>query len=254
MIYPRLLLARDLLSSDGVIFISIDDSEADNLKKICDEVFGHSNHVETFYMQVRYGQKSLNEKDVFQRVIEQVLLYAKNKQDFVPNKPYEDYDLSKFCNEITELAPGRNINLGGRVVTVFYPGEFKIEKHSTGRIGLLKDTWASGSVLKGNTSGKFFDQYLSGRKEIDGVGCLYKVPGIGDDGIGYRYFTGPKRENATKGQFYSGVPLTRIAEIESGGSRKYKPIVNFHDYSGAFGNIRHEGDVNFGAGKKPVVC
>lgn len=48
MIYPRLTLARNLLSDDGVIFISIDDNEQANLKKICDEIFGASNHCGTF--------------------------------------------------------------------------------------------------------------------------------------------------------------------------------------------------------------
>ena len=48
MMFPRLLLARDLLSDDGVIFISIDDNEVANLKKICDEVFGESNFVANF--------------------------------------------------------------------------------------------------------------------------------------------------------------------------------------------------------------
>lgn len=43
MMYPRLKLAKDLLTSDGVIFISIDDNELDNLKKVCDEIFGESN-------------------------------------------------------------------------------------------------------------------------------------------------------------------------------------------------------------------
>lgn len=43
MIYPRLKLAKDLLSDDGVIFISIDDNEQENLKKICDEIFGAFN-------------------------------------------------------------------------------------------------------------------------------------------------------------------------------------------------------------------
>ena len=47
MIYSRLLLARNLLADDGVIFISIDDNEQANLKKICDEVFGESNFVNT---------------------------------------------------------------------------------------------------------------------------------------------------------------------------------------------------------------
>ena len=48
MIYPRLKLAKDLLSDDGVIFISIDDNEVDNLKKICNEVFGSSNFIGCF--------------------------------------------------------------------------------------------------------------------------------------------------------------------------------------------------------------
>lgn len=252
MIYPRLQLARDLLNDEGVIFISIDDNEYMNLQKICDEVFGVENRLETFHIQVRFTQKSLNEKDDFQKVIEQVLIYAKSKRDFTPSKPCEEYSLEKFNTEIIELTSGQKIELGGKLVTIFKPGEYEIKQHNSGRIGLLKATWASGSVLKGNTSGKFFDKYLSSRKDTDGVGCLYKVSDIGDDGIGYRYFTGPKKEKTTKGQFYSGVPLKRIEEIQLGESRKYKPIVNYYDYSGDFGNIRHEGEMNFGAGKKPL--
>src|SRR5205814_2946991 len=47
MMYPRLYLARNLLRDDGVIFISIDDNESDNLRKICNEIFGEENHIET---------------------------------------------------------------------------------------------------------------------------------------------------------------------------------------------------------------
>lgn len=53
MIYPRLMLARSLMSADGVIFISIDDHEQDSLRKICDEVFGRSNFVGQFIWQRR---------------------------------------------------------------------------------------------------------------------------------------------------------------------------------------------------------
>jgi len=250
--YPRLKIARNLLSDDGVIFISIDDNEQANLKLLCDEIFGEGNFVDVFYIQVRYANKSLNEKDDFQKLIEQVLVYAKSGRDFVPNKPFEEYDIEKFCNEIIEDEQGETITLGGKTVTVFKPGQFRIIQHPHGKIGLLKDTWASGSVLAGNTSGKFFDNYIGPRKDIDGLGCLYKVEGIGEDGLGYRYFTGPKKKNATKGQFYSGVPLNRVQELEDGGSKKYKPIVNFYDMSGDFGNIRHEGGVDFRAGKKPT--
>lgn len=251
MIYSRLMLSRNLLAEDGVIFISIDDNEYDNLKKVCDEVFGASNYVETFYLQVRFASKSLNEKDNFQKLMEQVLIYAKDKKSFTPSKPYDDYDLSKFCWGIKELGNGHKMVLGGKKVTLFKPGEYEILSVDYS-IDALKETWASGSVLKGNTSGKFFDKQLSSRVSEDGYGCLYKVEGIGEDGIGYRYFTGPKKAGATKGKFYSGVPLVRREEIAKGECRKYRPIINYYDYSGDFGNISHEGGVTFRSGKKPV--
>ena len=58
MIYSRLMLARNLLADDGVIFISIDDNEQENLKKICDEIFGGSNFVGALVRMVMEGGKS----------------------------------------------------------------------------------------------------------------------------------------------------------------------------------------------------
>ena len=251
MMYPRLKLARNLLTDDGVIFISIDDNEYFNMKRICDEIFGDNNYIDTFFIQVRYTNKSLNEKDDFQKVMEQVLLYSKNKRKFKPKKPVEEYDISKFKYYINEIEPGETTILGGKKVEIFKPGQYEINEGKSSLNG-LKATWASGSVLKGNTSGKFFDLYLSSRKPIDGLNVLYKVYGIGEDGLGYRYFIGPKKENATKGQFYSGIPLDRLEQIKLGHSYKEKPIVNYYDFSGDFGNIRNEGNVDFRSGKKPV--
>lgn len=76
MLYPRLRIAKDLLTSDGVIFISIDDNEAVNLKKICDEIFGESNFVAQLGVQLNPRGRNL---DVFiARTFEYVLVYAKN--------------------------------------------------------------------------------------------------------------------------------------------------------------------------------
>ena len=60
MMYPRLKLAKDLLSEDGVIFISIDDNEVDNLRKICDEIFGESNFVASFVWEKKKKPSFLN--------------------------------------------------------------------------------------------------------------------------------------------------------------------------------------------------
>ncbi len=60
MIYPRLKVAKDLLSDDGVIFISIDDCEQNNLKKICDEIFGGDNFVSNFIWKSRQNKDNRN--------------------------------------------------------------------------------------------------------------------------------------------------------------------------------------------------
>ena len=75
MIYPRLKVARDLLSEDGVIFISIDDNEVENLKKVCDELFGSSN----FIIQIAW-RRTDNQSNIGMtaRVKEYVLVYAKH--------------------------------------------------------------------------------------------------------------------------------------------------------------------------------
>lgn len=75
MIYPRLRIAKDLLSDDGVIFISIDDNEQENLKKICSEVFGTQNFVGCIILQTATD----NNPRQISTEHEYVLCYAKNK-------------------------------------------------------------------------------------------------------------------------------------------------------------------------------
>ena len=76
MIYSRLMVARSLLTEDGVIFISIDDNEFSNLKTICDEVFGESNFVSKFDWRKKTGANDAKDIAV---VTETILLYAKNR-------------------------------------------------------------------------------------------------------------------------------------------------------------------------------
>ena len=77
MIYERLLVARSLLTNDGVVFISIDDNEIDNLKKICDEIFGSSNFIDIFNWAKTETPENLSKKS--KQIIEYVLCYQKNK-------------------------------------------------------------------------------------------------------------------------------------------------------------------------------
>lgn len=84
MMYPRLILQQKLLSEDGAIFISIDDNELTNLKTICDEIFGFSNFVGI----ISWFKKSSpsNDAKFFSNDVEYILVYAKNKNIWRPNR------------------------------------------------------------------------------------------------------------------------------------------------------------------------
>ena len=81
MIYSRLMLARNLLTDDGVIFISIDDNEQENLKKCCDEVFGGQNFVAQLVWERAFSPK--NDARFVSNSHDYVLMYAKNITQFI---------------------------------------------------------------------------------------------------------------------------------------------------------------------------
>ena len=89
MIYPRLKVARDLLTEDGVIFISIDDNEVENLRSVCDEIFGESNFLANIVWQKIHSIK--NDAKYFSENHEYGIIYAKNidniKLHLLPRTP-----------------------------------------------------------------------------------------------------------------------------------------------------------------------
>ena len=108
MIYPRLKLARDFLSDDGAIFISIDDNEVENLKKVCDEIFGENNFIASFPWRKRTAKTDV--PFGVSQDYEQIICYAKSQSfqasiqgkerkyyetpDF-PGRPWRVHDLTK---------------------------------------------------------------------------------------------------------------------------------------------------------------
>jgi adenine-specific DNA-methyltransferase len=82
MIYPRLKLARTLLREDGVIFISIDDNEVINLRKVCDEIFGGTNFVATVIWQKVFSPK--NSARHFSEDHDYIVVYARNAETWTP--------------------------------------------------------------------------------------------------------------------------------------------------------------------------
>ena len=84
MMYPRLKLARNLLRDDGSLFLSIDDNEIDNIKKICCEVFGDSNFITTIIWQKVYAPK--NSARHFSTDHDYILVFSKNADLWIPNQ------------------------------------------------------------------------------------------------------------------------------------------------------------------------
>ena len=111
MMYPRLKLARNLLSKDGIIFISIDENEIFNCKKLCDEVFGENNYITAF--TVENNPKGRKNSKFVSVSCEYCLAYAKdiNNSYFVENIP-------KDASEMTEDKDGNFVHNSGKRVVV----------------------------------------------------------------------------------------------------------------------------------------
>jgi len=147
MMYPRLKLARDLLSDDGVIYISIDDNEVHNLRKICDEVFGEDNFIAQFVWIKK--KKGSHLSKTTRSMTEYILCYSKTVgnielygEDAYSNK---QQPLAKRTNSIKQLIFPRNV-----VKTTLSDGVYKANKYGEGTSALTfkNDIIVSNGVVK----------------------------------------------------------------------------------------------------------
>ena len=122
--YPRLVLARDLLTDDGVIFISIDDNECHNLKLLCDDIFGEENFIaEILREAIRGGSKSKNIRNVH----DYILCYARKIDDVSFGGIEKDGITLDLEDEHGKYAKGRELNKWGAgsrredSPTMYYP-------------------------------------------------------------------------------------------------------------------------------------
>lgn len=246
MMYSRLKLARNLLSEDGVIFISIDDNELANLKKICDEIFGEKNFETDFHIKVRHERRILREDIRYQLVMEHILCYRKST--------YNPSRLPKVENENTEYI--YNIEILGQPDEILNIGGYQIEKYSNTKYkileskeGILKKYSIRGSLIsqKGSAS-EFYEMHLRKRKSQDGLGTMYKVIGMGinGDGLGYRYICQPNSEKIKNGFYFQGRPL-----VEK--DNKGLPHPNFYDFVIESNNVGKEANIEYKNGKKPLA-
>lgn len=123
MMYPRLKVARDLLSDDGIIFISIDDNEVDNLKKVCNEIFGERNFVAQIIWERAYAPINLMKH--FSTSHDYILCYAKNidllvcngiPRSLAANERYSNPD-----NDPRGVWKPSDLSVGPAVIENIYP-------------------------------------------------------------------------------------------------------------------------------------
>lgn len=108
--YPRLILARDLLADDGAIIISIDDNEYSNLKLVCDEIFGEENNIANIVWKRKRGRD--NSAKWFSKSHEYAMVYSKNKESFYTNKLDLDENTLKEYKNPDNDSRGRYRKLG----------------------------------------------------------------------------------------------------------------------------------------------
>jgi adenine-specific DNA-methyltransferase len=146
MMYERLVIARDLLIDDGVIFMSIDDNEVHNLRKIADEIFGENNFIEIFNWVKTETPANLSKKS--KKVIEYILCYQKNNNEIkfkgVKKDSISSNGLLNQTNSISILRFPKNI-----VRTSIENGTIKAGQYGTDAydIDLLEDTEVKDNIF-----------------------------------------------------------------------------------------------------------
>ena len=161
MMYPRLMLARNLLADDGVIFISIDDNEQDSLKKVANEIFGASSFIATIIWRKNYAPKS--SAQFFSVDHDYILVYAKSAVAWRPNLlPRTDKQNSMYSNpDHDPRGPWRPNNLSAR--NYYGKGTYSIK-------------CPGGRIIEGPPSGRYWIYSEEKFWQLDKEGRIYWGP------------------------------------------------------------------------------
>ena len=161
MMYPRLRLARNLLKSDGAIFISIDDHEIDNLRALCDEVFGAQNFVAQIIWQKVYAPK--NSAHWFSEDHDYIVCYARDKGTWQPNLLPRTAEMeARYKNPDNDpRGPWKAENMTAR--NAYAAGVYSI-------------TTPSGRVIDGPPRGRYWSLSEASFQKLDADGRIWWGP------------------------------------------------------------------------------
>ncbi len=276
MMYARLKLARNLLHEDGAIFISIDDEEQENLKKICDEVFGENNFVNTISINMKNiaGASGGGEDKKLKKNIEYAHIYVKNYAtfdafenvyDYIPiGELVEQYRAEGKSWKYTTVLinPGEKKYIGS---TVDGDGnEIKIYERTSYEVKSINQIIKDENIAEEEAYSKYADKIFQTAMPQSSIRprVMEKVNELGRSSDLYSIEYVPKT-GKNKGQiyeqFYKGNSfrlfawLRDVSEKIDGRLCKKDMQGTYWDFAGETKNLTKEGNVPFQNGKKPLA-
>ncbi len=258
--YPRLLLARDLLSKDGVIFISIDDNEQANLKLLCDDVFGEENFVTEFIWKKKQGGGNDSNNVVVEH--EYILSYSKNfvnvkfnldkkyrlSDDLYPNKDKNgEYGLVTLDKSSLGYLESLDFEIKDNKGNSYYPRNAKGEKKFRWRWGKEKVKKDYNQLVFKN--GKVYTKYyrpegITSKSLL--IDAIYGRTETGNDDIKNLF----KNFNA----FSYPKPLSLINHFVSISTNENDIILDFFAGSGTTGHAVMQLNAEDGGKRKFILC
>ena len=276
MMYPRLYLARNLLRDDGVIFISIDDNEAANLKLLCDEVFGEENFINSISVNMKNiaGASGGGEDKRLKKNIENLLIYAKNYEALAPFdnvyvytpigalvQKYRDDGISwKYTSALIHAGDkdfiGSTVDGDGNEIKIFLRSNSITKSVNQ----LMQEEKLSEENVYVKYAKKIFQtampqssirpRMMKKIQELGSLGDMYSIE--------YTPKTG-RNKGVVYEQFYKGESFRLFAwlsdvSVEKDGVLYKKDLQGtYWDLASQTKNLTKEGDVPFPNGKKPVA-
>jgi adenine-specific DNA-methyltransferase len=260
--YPRLLLARDLLSKDGVIFISIDDNEQANLKLLCDDVFGEENFLADVIWQRTYAPISM--KKYFSESHEYLLTYTKNIQSFelnlLPRTEKQNNDYKNPDNDPRGVWKGGNLTVGpavdkqiyeiiGPTGKSFFPPKGYCWRYTKERFEeLRKDNriWFGADGSNSPLPKLFLTEVQDGVTPM----TLWTFQEVGHN----QEATRELRETFEEAVFTNPKPLRYMKRILHLGTTKNDIILDFFAGSGTTGHAVMQLNAEDGGNRKFILC
>lgn len=276
MLYPRLKLAKNLLTEDGVIFISIDDNELENLIKTCDEIFSPDNYINTIAVRMKNiaGASGGGQDKRLKKNIEYVVCYAKdysvfnsfnNVYDYTPlNELLQQYKdqgtswkyTSVLVSEGEKKYVGSTIDGDGNEIKIYSRHEYVIKSINQ----IVKDEELSENEAYNKYATKIFQTQMPQSSIRPRVMEKVKELGINNDLYSIEYVpkTGRNKGKVYE-QFYKGENfrlfawLKDVTEEIDGILYKKDLQGTLWDFVGGTKNLTKEGGVPFPNGKKPLA-